>query len=106
MNRRLAAEISLLIGSAGFFIGGLISINKEISDILLSAVLIGVTSFFMAFFGINLIYHEEMEALAKKAKKDTYIPEIQQKTAEIKEEIKGKKIDLTAGNDNIEDLFR
>ncbi|PKL91621.1 MAG: hypothetical protein CVV21_06235 [Candidatus Goldiibacteriota bacterium HGW-Goldbacteria-1] len=106
MNRRLAAEISLLIGSAGFFIGGLISINKEISDILLSAVLIGVTAFFMAFFGINLIYHEEMEALAKKSKKDTYTPEIKQKAAVIKEENKGKKLDLTAGNDNIEDLFR
>jgi len=106
MNRRLAAEISLLIGSAGFFIGGLISINKEISDILLSAVLIGVTSFFMAFFGINLIYHEEMEALAKKTKDSIYVTEIKQKAAVIKEENKGKKIDLTAGNDNIEDLFR
>ncbi|MBN2754085.1 MAG: hypothetical protein JXR81_04380 [Candidatus Goldbacteria bacterium] len=106
MNRRLAAEISLLIGSAGFFIGGLVSINKEINEILLSAVLIGVTSFFMAFFGIHLIFHEEMEALSKKIKKTGYNTEIKHPAAPVKEPVKGKKIDLTAGNNNIEDLFR
>ncbi|HNZ28732.1 MAG TPA: hypothetical protein PLB12_06080 [Candidatus Goldiibacteriota bacterium] len=102
MNRRLAAEISLLIGSAGFFAGGLISINKEISDILMSAVLIGVTAFFMSYFGIALIYNEEMEKKEKKVK----IPEIKKTAGPVKEDNKGKRIDLKAGDNNIEDLFR
>lgn len=102
MNRRLAAEISLLIGSAGFFAGGLISINKEISDILMSAVLIGVTAFFMSYFGIVLIYNEEMEKKEKKEK----IPEIKNPPSPVKEDNKGKKIDFVAGDNNIEDLFK
>ena len=61
MNRRLAAEISVLAGIFGFFLGGLVNFKKEIVDIMMAATVTGVGLAFLVFFVIYAVFYEQMK---------------------------------------------
>ena len=56
IREHLEVEIALLARVLGFFLGGLINVRKEMIDIVLSAVVTGVTVFFVAYFAMKLVF--------------------------------------------------
>jgi divalent metal cation (Fe/Co/Zn/Cd) transporter len=111
MSRKTAAEIAVLIGIFAFFLGGLLNFRKEITDILFSAVIVGVTVFFVAFFAITLVYREDIEAADRKEREqygDSGMPYQKNVLPADKptEKKKGTRLDITTGKDDLEDLFK
>lgn len=92
MTPRARAEISVIVGLAGFFLGGLINVSREIVDIMLGAVVGGGAVFFVSFFILGLIFGSD----GVLAEKDEFVPAEFKKDSDSK---KGKKIDIVIKDD-------
>ncbi len=92
MTPRAKAEVSIIAGLAGFFLGGIINVSREIIDIVLGAVAGGAAVFFVSFFILGLIYGSK----AASAGKDEFVPAEFKKDNDSK---KGKKIDFVIKDD-------
>jgi hypothetical protein len=56
VREHIEVEIAVLTGVFGFFVGGLININREILDIILSAVLSGTAVFVVTYYAMILVF--------------------------------------------------
>jgi hypothetical protein len=101
MKRSLRAQISVLAGVFGFFIGGLVNAGREILDVMMGAAIGWATAFFMAFFLLKNVYRDSEE---EKEEIDSGRQEIRP----AKNQKKGTKIDITvkdgASFDNLYNL--
>lgn len=78
MSNLVKFQVAILASLFGFFIGGIINVNKEIIEIFLSAIIGGIVVFFIVFYFLNVFLKKE---------KNSY-----------NENNKGKKIDITIDN--------
>ena len=110
MNKRLAVEISLLAGALGFFAGGILGFKKDIVDMLLFAVIAGVSVSFLVYFAVYLVFNEELnedkntvESVQKTVKKP-----LGKKVKKPEKPKKGKKIDIVSGekDDIYDEVFK
>lgn len=99
MKRGLRAQVSILAGVFGFFIGGLINAGREILDIMMGAAIGWAAAFFTAFFILKKMYadpDEEKEEIAYR----------RQEIRESKNAKKGTRIDITVKDDqSFSDLY-
>jgi|GEM_PF-1490640 hypothetical protein len=108
VREHIEVEVAVLAGVLGFFIGGLIRINGEILDIILSAVLSGTAVFVVTYYAMILIFSGK--------KKDDIsgefvegLPEMSALAAgknEKKSANKGSKLDIVSKDDDLmNDIF-
>ena len=56
VREHIEVEIAVLAGVFGFFVGGLVNINREILDIILSAVISGTAVFVVTYYSMILVF--------------------------------------------------
>jgi|YelNatPaOPRAMG01_1025707.scaffolds.fasta_scaffold00784_6 hypothetical protein len=88
MNKIVKVQISVLIGILGFFLGGILNLNKEIIDIILYASIGWCITFFSTFFLLSFLNKEKEVNIARSNVK-----------YEKKDKNKGKKIDIIISDD-------
>jgi hypothetical protein len=62
-REHIEVEIAVLAGVLGFFIGGLIRINREIIDIVLSAVITGTLAFIITYYAMMLVFSGKKDGI-------------------------------------------
>ena len=98
MKRKTAVEIAILAGVFAFFLGGLISVQKEVLQMALVATVAGVTVFFLVYLGIVAVMGKKI--------KDDVVHEEDGYRIDKGSNKKGKKLDVTLKNDDeIEDIY-
>ena len=88
MNKIVKVQLSVLIGILGFFLGGILNLNKEIIDIIVCASIGWCITFFSTFFLLSFLYKEKNIYISKNSIK-----------YEKKDDNKGKKIDIIISDD-------
>lgn len=69
MNEHTRIQASIIAALIGFFIGGIVNINREIMDIFLSAIIGGLIIFFIVFYALNIFLKKDnINAVNKKDK--------------------------------------
>ncbi|MFP4465925.1 MAG: hypothetical protein ACLFP1_02635 [Candidatus Goldiibacteriota bacterium] len=106
MNKRLAVEISLLGGALGFFAGGVLGFKKDIVDMLLFAVITGVSVSFLVYFAVYLVFNEELNEDKKPA--EPVKKTVKKPAKKAEKQKKGKKIDIVSGekDDIYNEIFK
>lgn len=101
MKRPVRAQLAVLAGVFGFFLGGLINAGKELVDVMLGAVIGWGLVFFAAYMILENIYKGVDEEKYTDSK-----PAVS--AASLKaERNKGKKIDIMAkSEDMFEDIYK
>lgn len=93
MNRYLKIQLSVLIGILGFFLGGILSLKKEIIDIVVNASIGWAIGFFLTFFILSVLLKESNIGYKEKRAKNS-----------IKNNIKGKNVDIII-SDNLDEIY-
>ena len=94
MKRKTVIEIAILAGVFAFFLGGLVSVKKEIVQMALTATVSGTVVFFMTYLLIIGVYGRRI--------KDDFPEEAGQQDAKNK----GKKLDVTLKDtDDFNDIY-
>lgn len=101
MKRPARAQLSILAGVLGFFLGGLINSSKELVDVMLGAAIGWGIMFFVVYMALENLY-KDPEAQSSEEKDGE---------ARVKksgdERSKGKKIDITLkDNNSFDDIYR
>jgi len=102
-RQHIEVEIAVLAGVLGFFVGGLIRINREIIDIVLSAVITGTLAFVITYYAMMLVFSGKKD---EKNDDDGFvegIPPAVGKTAvrNNKPEKKGGRLDIISEDDGL-----
>jgi len=101
MKRQVRAQLSVLVGVLGFFIGGLVNSGKELVDVMLGAAIGWGLVFFAVYMFLEAVYREPDE---KSPAENRASAGATQKGAE---KSKGKKIDITVnGDETFEDIYK
>lgn len=98
-RQHVEVEVAVLAGVLGFFVGGLFRINREIIDIVLSAVITGTLAFVITYYAMMLVF-------SGKNDDDGFvegIPPVVGKTAakNNKPEKKGGRLDIISEDDGL-----
>ena len=101
MKRPVRAQLSVLVGVLGFFIGGLINAGKELVDVMLGAAIGWGLVFFAVYITLDRLYKDPME---KSPDENIAAASAAQRG---REKSKGKKIDITIkSEESFEDIYK
>jgi hypothetical protein len=103
VREHIEVEVAVLAGVMGFFIGGLIRINREILDIILSAVLSGTVVFVVTYYAMILVFSgkKNNEISGEFVEGLPEMSNIAVEKTEKKSVNKGSKLDIVSKDDEL-----